>query len=168
MTDRPTRAEAQAEQFWSRPISASHPGYDLYTDGKIAGIYDINNDRSWTGDYETIMEEWADITHEEEPMATTTAPITVPDALDRLHLLYKVATTTATRRGRDKFHYLELADEIHGTISSIVHGVDPDLAITDLVDEWRCAAKYMADHLAALNLSWANMAQHGTNPETTT
>ena len=172
MTDRPTLAEAQADQFWARDPDEIYGEYELRVTETTAGIYDIDLELGWLGHRETIMEQWADISHEEEPMATATTPITVPDTLDRLHLLYQVAITTAAkrrvRRWAVTYHYIELADNIHATINSIIRGVDPGLAIADLANGWRKDAPLMDTRLASLNLSWANMAEHATNPETTT
>ncbi len=67
MTDRPTLAEAQADQFWARPADQISGDYELRfdLDTDTATIW---NPHGWvhTGDIETIMEQWDDITHQEE------------------------------------------------------------------------------------------------------
>jgi len=193
VTDRPTLTEAQADHFWNRPADEICGRYELRdNDLDTAGIYNTATGQAWTGTRETIMEQWADITQEnndEYQVASGDSPhpdsrsvpthvvahlphskephmTTVPDALDRLHLLYKVATTTGYKNGRDKLHYIELADELHTTIRSITQGVEPEAAISGLVALWRIEAESIPnDRLASLNRSWANMAEHGTNPE---
>ncbi len=82
------------------------------------------------------------------------------EALQRLTTYYKIATRTGA--DTHDYHYIELADDIHLTLTSVIAGSDPVEGLNELAGEWRHTANLQDRVYAARTRAWADSLQNGT------
>ena len=93
----------------------------------------------------------------------TNEPLTGTEAVAHLLNLYRIAATTGFVNSDP--HYQELAGDIHATIISIMHGIDPTEALADLADAWRAVARDTPDgETAARTYRWVAYVAHLVKP----